>query len=229
MLYALGEIVLVVIGILIALQINTWNNQQRINAEETATLVKLIKDLNRDNHHYKIIVETYSDYAKELTEEKELIFKKDLTDEEINLAAGFGGARIQKLNPRTSTYDEMLNSGRIYHLSNPIMLDKIIEYYQLLEDNIYNNKTDRKEYRALFYGPGLTGYWYWQVDDNRLGYAKIFFRNQDSSAYHLLKQSAGWAIAMNNQKLNNTTEILKFNSELLEIINTELNSKHNND
>jgi hypothetical protein len=229
LLYALGEIILVVIGILIALQINTWKNQQRISKEETATLVKLVNDLNRDNKHFKSIIKTYNDYGKELTTEKNLIYKNNLTDEEIKLAAGFGGARILNLNPRRVTYNEMLNSGRIYNLSNQVMLDKIIEYYQLLEDNIYNNKTDRKEYRALFYGPELTDYWYWRSDDNWFEYAKVFFQNQDTNAYHLLKQSAGWGLGMNTQKLNNTTDILKLNNELLEIIHKELNSKHDND
>lgn len=40
-LYAIGEIVLVVIGILIALQINNWN-QERLNSREEAELLGLI-------------------------------------------------------------------------------------------------------------------------------------------------------------------------------------------
>ena len=44
--YAIGEIVLVVIGILIALQINSWN-QQRINKQnEKIALVNLKDDVN---------------------------------------------------------------------------------------------------------------------------------------------------------------------------------------
>lgn len=42
--YAIGEIVLVVIGILIALQVNTWNKQRISHNLE----VKLLKDLKRD-------------------------------------------------------------------------------------------------------------------------------------------------------------------------------------
>lgn len=39
--YALGEIVLVVIGILIALQINNWNEERKDNAEEQKVLINL--------------------------------------------------------------------------------------------------------------------------------------------------------------------------------------------
>ncbi len=42
--YALGEIVLVVIGILIALQINNWNEQRKVLAEEQRALVNIQQD-----------------------------------------------------------------------------------------------------------------------------------------------------------------------------------------
>ena len=43
--YALGEIVLVVIGILIALQINNWNENRKSEVEETKILSSLLEDL----------------------------------------------------------------------------------------------------------------------------------------------------------------------------------------
>lgn len=45
LLYALGEILLVVIGILIALQVNTWNENRKIAHEEQAILTRLLEDL----------------------------------------------------------------------------------------------------------------------------------------------------------------------------------------
>lgn len=42
LIYAIGEIVLVVIGILIALQINNWNENTKLEIEET----RLLKQLN---------------------------------------------------------------------------------------------------------------------------------------------------------------------------------------
>lgn len=48
MIYATGEIILVVIGILIALQINTWNEQRKIKAMELAALKEIASDLRDD-------------------------------------------------------------------------------------------------------------------------------------------------------------------------------------
>lgn len=45
MLYAIGEIVLVVFGILIALQINNWNEEQKIEKEEIGILNNLLENL----------------------------------------------------------------------------------------------------------------------------------------------------------------------------------------
>lgn len=57
LLYATGEIILVVIGILIALQINTWN-QERVNQREAKAIKKnLLEDLIKDSlmiHNKKV-------------------------------------------------------------------------------------------------------------------------------------------------------------------------------
>ena len=54
--YALGEIVLVVIGILIALQINNWNTQRHINVQEQAILKILRSEFsyNQEELHRNI-------------------------------------------------------------------------------------------------------------------------------------------------------------------------------
>ena len=66
--YAIGEIVLVVIGILIALQINNWNETRQIKKVEKEILNVLLEDLNsaksfsaqyiRSEQHYLDIIET---------------------------------------------------------------------------------------------------------------------------------------------------------------------------
>ena len=47
--YAIGEIILVVIGILIALQINNWNEQRKAKVKEAALLLNLTQDLRSDS------------------------------------------------------------------------------------------------------------------------------------------------------------------------------------
>ena len=58
--YATGEIVLVVIGILIALQINNWNEQRKQQAKEQAYLRQLMDDLNGDRDHADFLINKFS-------------------------------------------------------------------------------------------------------------------------------------------------------------------------
>ena len=53
LLYAVGEIALVVIGILIALQINDWNTNRIERKEEAEYLERIVDELKSDNEHLK--------------------------------------------------------------------------------------------------------------------------------------------------------------------------------
>ena len=55
--YAIGEIILVVIGILIALQINNWNEDKKTAKFELKMLGEIYKSLSYDNYVLKSILE----------------------------------------------------------------------------------------------------------------------------------------------------------------------------
>ncbi|TVZ60188.1 hypothetical protein NA63_2738 [Flavobacteriaceae bacterium MAR_2010_105] len=54
--YAIGEIVLVVIGILIALQINNWNELRLIKDQEKVLLKEIISDLNLNENNAQFTI-----------------------------------------------------------------------------------------------------------------------------------------------------------------------------
>ena len=49
LLYATGEIILVVIGILIALQVNNWNIDRQVKNKEQAYLLEIRNNLQQDS------------------------------------------------------------------------------------------------------------------------------------------------------------------------------------
>ena len=55
--YAIGEIVLVVVGILIAISINNWNEQVKENKIEHKYLERLVMDLAVDSSYYEQKIE----------------------------------------------------------------------------------------------------------------------------------------------------------------------------
>jgi hypothetical protein len=67
--YAFGEIVLVVIGILIALQINNWNELQKNKKQELVILTNILQDIKEDEIGLKNIIEkrTYKVASADIT------------------------------------------------------------------------------------------------------------------------------------------------------------------
>jgi hypothetical protein len=59
--YALGEILLVVLGILIALQINNWNEVRKAKEQEQQLIVKILRDLQIDS---SLIENTLAQYKR---------------------------------------------------------------------------------------------------------------------------------------------------------------------
>ena len=58
--YAIGEIVLVVIGILIALQINTWNENKKSNEIRNNNYIQLLEDLKTDKEYVESLINEYN-------------------------------------------------------------------------------------------------------------------------------------------------------------------------
>jgi allophanate hydrolase subunit 1 len=65
--YAIGEIVLVVIGILIALQINNWNENQKQKKQLDAIYTTIEQNLKTDLHSVKVPIEFYENLDRNLT------------------------------------------------------------------------------------------------------------------------------------------------------------------
>lgn len=127
LIYALGEILLVVVGILIALQINNWNEQKKIFAEETRILTSLKKDLQqaRTELGSQIDIEQNNVDAIRIlltdSPERELIFKHPKVDSLFY--APF--ISTQTLVPVIQTYADLKASGQVSIISNQLLRESL--------------------------------------------------------------------------------------------------------
>ena len=64
LLYAIGEIILVVIGILIALQINTWNETKKNAQQEQLILTQLLAEYESNLQQIKSKISLRNDVIK---------------------------------------------------------------------------------------------------------------------------------------------------------------------
>jgi hypothetical protein len=80
--YAIGEIVLVVIGILIALQINTWNEGRKARANEIKLIKGLIADAKADSIFYTSRVELFGRQIETYQNIADLCSRSEFTAED---------------------------------------------------------------------------------------------------------------------------------------------------
>ena len=118
--YAAGEILLVVIGILIALQINNWNEDRKLQLKSLGYLQRLKIDLdNVSKDVNNSLDQTGRKYnqalvALEALEEKKLLAIKR-EDFEWHLKEYF---KFQITIQKTTAYNEMLSSGDLGLIKN---------------------------------------------------------------------------------------------------------------
>jgi uncharacterized membrane-anchored protein YhcB (DUF1043 family) len=127
--YAIGEIILVVIGILIALSINTWNENKKNVKEAQFQLSKLKDNLNTDKAQLKTVISEDSAYISNLT------FCVKVLAGELKATKEAFTDRFQDLlntnnfNPVRGAFDGLISSGKIELIKNQNLLDALFLYY----------------------------------------------------------------------------------------------------
>ncbi|TVZ57209.1 hypothetical protein OD91_2524 [Lutibacter sp. Hel_I_33_5] len=153
LLYAFGEVFLVMIGILLALQFNNLNAQKENSKKEKWYLTNIVEDLE----YQKVILKDMIDHYEESIE----IEEKLISDYQSNFSFSKIDSLDDKLNYLTITYDysrvdntykELITSGQFNLISDKLLSINIINYYLLCEanDNDVNNDLNNIFYKEIY-------------------------------------------------------------------------------
>ena len=82
--YALLEIFLVVMGILIAIQLNNWNESRKFKIEQKKFLVGLIDEFNSDLSRINDKIENFSEINEVIKSGKNIISQNLLSEKDKN-------------------------------------------------------------------------------------------------------------------------------------------------
>jgi len=142
--YAIGEIVLVVIGILIALQINNWNEMWKLKAEEIEILQNFQKIIKNDI----IVINRAMAINKKVKKSMNLLIDymaQDLPYQD-SLKYHFGNTNNQWLMEINPSVFETLKSKDLNLISNDSLRQKIIGLYSWANGSFI---TDQNRYRDI--------------------------------------------------------------------------------
>lgn len=154
--YAIGEIILVVIGILIALSINTWNENNKSAKEAKFQLSKLRDNLKSDKAQLNENITRNSVYVNSLiTCIKVLSNETEISEEEFFESFQHMSTTINFESTR-STFNGLISSGKIELINNQNLLDSLFSYYN--ESSISAWDGALKDYSRNIIMPYLLGF-----------------------------------------------------------------------
>lgn len=132
LLYAIGEIVLVVIGILIALQINTWNEERKARVDEELYLNRLISENQQDVEAFDVQIEFLEKGVESVELFSDALKNSNASDSAVVLAAhnyNTYGSILPAFNSSRSTFDDLSSTGNLQVISNKKLREQLVRHY----------------------------------------------------------------------------------------------------
>ena len=141
-LYAIGEILLVVIGILLALQIDTWNNEQIDRRKEKEYLRNLIEDLEAQQNQVNLQIEHEALMREQCQKALRQLSAERINFDSINKYLAVVTRRTFVVND--PTFQDLKSSGNILIIRDNALRKKILSFYQYLDYSALVIKTDNE-------------------------------------------------------------------------------------
>ncbi len=133
-LYAIGEILLVVIGILIALQINNWNEGEKEKKLEDESLRKISLNIEDDILKYNEIIIAQDGYRNGIDSFLQIVrnpFQYKTTDLDKYYSQLW---RFERFTPNKGALNNLISSGKINIIQNDELLNTILNYYKTIDE-----------------------------------------------------------------------------------------------
>ncbi len=152
-LYAIGEILLVVIGILLALQFNNWNLESENLKKEEWYLINIVEDIE----YQKKILKDMKRHSLESIDVAKSVLKGFVTSKNFK--------KVDSLNDKlnflietynfpniNNTYSELVSSGQLSLIKDKELSINIINFYLLSQENfeIVKNNFDNIFYPEVY-------------------------------------------------------------------------------
>ncbi len=234
--YAIGEIILVVIGILLALSISSWNIERNLKKSNEVYLTNLLEELNSNITRLDFLIFPSNKQIGLDSVVKNCLyitprFSKGLEKSDyeflLNNKVYLGSSQ---LNLNDAAYEELLNTGKLYSLGSDSLIKAVKVYYKRYEREKY--------YNEMWKDLGFKGLDLYQqamfslIADHKFTPETFSLRNypwvfdKNSKNYIDLQLGIGKLLLNQNQDLNKCISLKEDTNKLIEIIEKELKKNY---
>lgn len=127
--YALGEIFLVVVGILIALQINNWNEERKEQRQIAEYAQALVDDLKGDIVMLETVQRTAARVVSSAEDLRDYMRKRDIEDvDNLRLAYHTTFVSYRPYSWNLATLRQLISSGALRQMKNAELVRMISDY-----------------------------------------------------------------------------------------------------
>jgi uncharacterized protein DUF6090 len=229
--YAIGEVVLVVIGILIALSINTWNEKRKERNKELIYLANINEDIKLNIASLEEFIEVRTETVAAV--DSLLVYFNNPQLLNIN-TFNYYNLIILEWYPfiqHSNTYDELLNSGNLTMISNKEIKNELQNIQKKFESIAFIENEMQQDYERYLYQPYFT-----LVDlesclknhSDQLSHKdekdiQIIDKNEIGKLLKIKLYKNGLVLASFNSNIlvGNFTELIEISKSLIRVIETE--------
>ncbi|MFT4662352.1 MAG: hypothetical protein ACI8XB_002642 [Patiriisocius sp.] len=236
--YAIGEIILVVIGILIALSINNSNESRKTRNQEVHYLKNLKTDLILNIAELDEYIAVRNLRIESANKVLEYFEGKPLTD--LNDIA-FHTTNIyiwQKFSQQDNTFQELVNSGNLALISNDTIKNGLLNLQSLYKKLKNEEEHFRYDAEILLYEPSyavldlnpIVKNFTYQVSNGQAGENIELSRTNYEVLLKDIKQKNGFVMAVYEFSVMNVqfNEMKKICNSIIALIDNEIKIESNN-
>ena len=127
--YAIGEIVLVVIGILIALQLNDWNDSRKQLKLENEYYCRLLEDVKLDKEQINNLLALAEDRLKASNQSVRLLLQNKVQKVEAGIQISLATKAIYSdFEPNNSAYEDLKSGANLNIISDKSIITAVNRY-----------------------------------------------------------------------------------------------------
>lgn len=216
LLYAIGEILLVVIGILLALQINNWNEKNKARENEKYVLIELESNLQEEQTQIAEMLERRAKAQKAMEQMVNYLPEQQFDIDSLKIDA----ARMmtyERFFPIRNAYEVSKANG--LHITNKKLRTQIAKYYEFEQSKVQKSIQDIEREFINKFEPILTST---KISGGIFGEVLQFRDEKDAELFQEIYELAYGFRGNHSNSYQKIQLFHKANAELLKMVQSEL-------